>query len=473
MITDEIKRRIYEQLGFTPTREQGEATGVFIDFLTSRTHNAVMLLTGAAGTGKTSLAAAMVKALHSLGYAFELMAPTGRAAKVFSLHAGHPAHTIHRTIYRQKTPGAISSSFSLKPNKEADALFIVDEASMVANQGYSDTSFGSGLLLDDLITFVYGGTRCRLMLIGDRAQLPPVGEEESPALMADVLGGYGLKVYGAHLDEVLRQSEGSGILMNATSIRNLITCDAQTMLPRIRLKGYADIVGVMGGEIIEFLSASYSEVGIDETMVVTRSNKRANIYNNGIRRMVLGKEEELCQGDLLMVVKNNYYWTEKQKMELPFVANGDRLRLRRVSGIREMYGFRFADITAELPDYDNISLKAIAILQSLQSEAPSLTRDQGDQLYHAIMEDYQHLSSKSRIFKAMREDAYYNALQIKYAYAITCHKAQGGQWAHVYLDQGYMTDDMLTPDYIHWLYTAFTRATEKLFLINWPKTQTE
>ena len=473
MIEDEIKRRIEQQLGFTPTREQGAAIEVFASFLTSRQSRSAMILSGSAGTGKTTLASAMVNALNSMKSEFVLMAPTGRAAKVFSLHSGHPTFTIHRTIYRQKVVGARLSGFSLTINKHSDTLFIVDEASMVANKGYSDTSFGSGLLLDDLVQFVYEGTRCRLMLIGDKAQLPPVGEEESPALIPEVMEKYGLKIFHSHLNEVLRQGEGSGILLNATSIRNLITHDSVTLLPRVRFKGFADIVSLSGEMLVEQISQSYSKVGIDETMIVTRSNKRANVYNNGIRAMVLGKEEELCPGDLLMAVKNNYYWTEKHKMELSFIANGDRLRLRKVANIRQLYGFRFADITAELPDYDSMELKATVILQSLQSESPSLSAEQSDSLYKGILEDYSHISSKNQLYKAMREDQYYNALQIKYAYAVTCHKAQGGQWAHVYVDQGFMTDSMLTPDYIHWLYTAFTRATDVLYLVNWPKTQTD
>jgi ATP-dependent exoDNAse (exonuclease V) alpha subunit len=271
---------------------------------------------------------------------------------------------------------------------------------------------------------------------------------------------------------VLRQSEASGILWNATIIRQMITHEEMTQLPRIRFQGFADIQEVPGSELIEALADSYNKVGLDDTMVITRSNKRANIYNQGIRNMVLDREDELCRGDQLMIVKNNYFWTEGSK-EIPFIANGDIAVVQRVRNVHELYGFRFAEVTMLFPDYDDYELTAIVILDTLTSEAPALTHDQQEQLYNAVLEDYADISNKADRIKKLKSDRYYNALQIKFAYAVTCHKAQGGQWSHVYLDQGYMTDDMLTPDYIHWLYTAFTRATEKLFLVNWPKTQTE
>ena len=343
---------------------------------------------------------------------------------------------------------------------------------MIANQGYGDSAFGTGCLLDDLMQFVYNGQNCRMVLVGDKAQLPPVGEDESPALMADVLRCYGMKVYECDLNQVLRQSEASGILWNATMIRQMITHDEMTELPRVRFEGFADIQVVPGDELIESLASSYGRVGLDETMVITRSNKRANIYNQGIRNTVLDREEELCRGDQLMIVKNNYYWTEGSK-EIPFLANGDIAVVQRVRNVHELYGFRFAEVTMQLPDYDDYELTTMVILDSLTTEAPALTREQQEQLYNAVLEDYADISLQAERIKKLKSDRYYNALQIKFAYAVTCHKAQGGQWAHIYLDQGYMTDDMLTPDYIHWLYTAFTRATEKLYLVNWPKTQTK
>ena len=484
MVNDELKYRILQTFGFPPTVEQEHALDVFSLFMTDHSDHVVMILRGSAGTGKTTLAGAIVKALAALEQKMILLAPTGRAAKVFSLNAGHPAYTIHRRIYRQKTAGDLYS-FNLNDNLNRDTLFIIDEASMIANSvgtvlgEFSQnsprtvpTEFGSGCLLDDLMQFVYNGQNCRMMLIGDKAQLPPVGEEESPALMADVLRGYGMKVYECDLNQVLRQSEESGILWNATRIREISQGDSPVSLPQIRFQGFADICVVPGDELIESLASSYSRVGLDETIVVTRSNKRANIYNQGIRNQVLDREDELCRGDQLMIVKNNYFWTEGSK-EIAFIANGDIAVVQRCRNVHELYGFRFAEVTMQFPDYDNYELTATVILDTLTSEAPALTREQQDHLFNAVMEDYADIPKKADRIKKLKSDRYFNALQIKYAYAVTCHKAQGGQWAHVYLDQGYMTDDMLTPDYIHWLYTAFTRATEKLFLVNWPKTQTE
>ena len=480
MITDELSYRIVQSLGHVPTAEQQQAIGVFARFLTHRESATTMVLRGSAGTGKTTLAAAIVRAMLALKQKLVLLAPTGRAAKVFSLYAGTPAYTIHRRIYRQRTAGDLSA-FNLNDNLYHDALFIIDEASMIATAS-SEGTFGSGNLLDDLVRYVYQGQNCRMLLIGDKAQLPPVGEDDAPALASQVLRGYGLTVYEADLTEVLRQSQSSGILYNATIVRQLITYDDVTQLPTIRFSGFADIVAVPGNELIEALATSYSRVGIDETMVVTRSNKRANIYNHGIRTQVLDREEELCRGDQLMIVKNNYFVlnsdqqnaaAKTQAPSLSFLANGDRCVVQRVRHIHELYGFRFADITFLLPDYDDYELTATVLLDTLVSEAPALTREQQEQLYERVMEDYADLPLKADRFKALRNDAHYNALQIKYGYAVTCHKAQGGQWTHVYIDQGYMTDDMLTPDYLHWLYTALTRATEKVFLVNWPATQTE
>ncbi|MBQ9230030.1 MAG: AAA family ATPase [Prevotella sp.] len=461
MITDELKYRIRSALVHTPTPEQEHAIDVFSLFMTDRHEHAVMVLRGSAGTGKTTLAAAIVKALVSLKQKIVLMAPTGRAAKVFSLYAEHPAYTIHRRIYRQKS---MEGAFDLNFNPAQDTLFIIDEASMIANAtNYGDTPFAQGQLLDDLIQFVYNGRNCRMLLIGDQAQLPPVGEEWSPALVSDVLRGYGLHVHECDLKEVLRQSQESGILYNATRIR-----EGDIVLPKIRFTGFDDIRIVPGDELVESLASSYSRVGLDETMVITRSNKRANIYNQGIRNMVLGREDELTTGDQLMIVKNNYYWRKEE-----FIANGDRAVVRRVRNVHELYGFRFAEVTMTFPDDDDYELTAMVLLDTLTSEAPALTHEQQEQLYQAVMDDYADIPLKQDRLRKLKEDRYYNALQVKFAYAATCHKAQGGQWSHVYLDQGYMTDDMLTPDYIHWLYTAFTRATEQLYLVNWSEAQTE
>ena len=481
MIIDELKYNILQQFGFPPTQEQAHALEVFAEFLTDRDPHAVMILRGSAGTGKTTLSGAIVRTLKEIHQKVMLLAPTGRAAKVFSLNSGSPAYTIHRRIYREKSFSGVEGQFNLNDNLYTDTLFMVDEASMIANMGLGGMSFGSGCLLDDLVHFVYQGRNDRLLLIGDKAQLPPVGEEESPALHAAMLEGYGLKVYECDLNEVLRQSEKSGILYNATMIRQMITHDDITQLPKIHFAGYSDIKPMPGAELIEALADSYHHVGLDDTIVVTRSNKRANIFNQGIRNMVLDREEELSQGDILMIVKNNYYWMEEERKsnnklqsnDIPaFLANGDRAKVLKVRRRIDLYGFRFATLLLQFPDYDNYELEATVLLDTLTSEAPALTHEQQEQLFHQIEEDYQDIPLKADRMKAIRQDQFFNALQVKFAYAVTCHKAQGGQWAHVYVDQGYMTDDMLNPDYIHWLYTAFTRATEMLYLVNWPETQT-
>lgn len=481
MIIDELKYKILQQFGFPPTQEQAHALEVFAEFLTDRDPHAVMILRGSAGTGKTTLSGAIVRTLKEIRQKVMLLAPTGRAAKVFSLNSGSPAYTIHRRIYREKSFSGVEGQFNLNDNLYTDTLFMVDEASMIANMGLGGMSFGSGCLLDDLVHFVYQGRNDRLLLIGDKAQLPPVGEEESPALHVAMLEGYGLKVYECDLNEVLRQSEESGILYNATMIRQMITHDDITQLPKIHFAGYSDIKPMPGAELIEALADSYHHVGLDDTIVVTRSNKRANIFNQGIRNMVLDREEELSQGDILMIVKNNYYWMEEERKsnnklqsnEIPaFLANGDRAKVLKVRRRIDLYGFRFATLLLQFPDYGNYELEATVLLDTLTSEAPALTHEQQEQLFHQIEEDYQDIPLKADRMKAIRQDQFFNALQVKFAYAVTCHKAQGGQWAHVYVDQGYMTDDMLNPDYIHWLYTAFTRATEMLFLVNWPETQT-
>ena len=486
MVVDELKYKILQQFGFPPTQEQANALDVFARFLTDRNPQVVMILRGSAGTGKTSLSGAIVRTLQAIRQKVMLLAPTGRAAKVFSLNSGTPAYTIHRRIYREKSFSGVDGQFNLNDNLFTDTLFMVDEASMIANLGLGSMSFGSGCLLDDLVHFVYQGRNDRLMLIGDKAQLPPVGEEESPALNAAMLQGYGLTVYECDLNEVLRQSEQSGILYNATMIRQMITHDDITQLPKIRFTGFSDIKQMPGAELIEALADSYHHVGLDDTIVVTRSNKRANIFNQGIRNMVLDREEELSQGDILMIVKNNYYWMEEERKKIKekdnqvpsndipaFLANGDRAKVLKVRRRIDLYGFRFATLLLQFPDYGNYELEATVLLDTLTSEAPALTHEQQEQLFHQIEEDYQDVPLKADRMKAIRQDQFYNALQVKFAYAVTCHKAQGGQWAHVYVDQGYMTDDMLTPDYIHWLYTAFTRATEMLYLVNWPETQIE
>jgi len=494
MTAADFVQLVEQQFGYEPTAEQHGALECFAAFMADRSDRSLMILRGSAGTGKTTLAGALIGVLGQLGVKTVLLAPTGRAAKVFSLNSGQKASTIHRIIYRRKS---VEGVFSLAFNAHSNTLFLVDEASMISGLGGGLGVFGTNSLLDDLMSFVYEGRHCRLLLIGDPAQLPPVGENEAPALDGDVMSGYGMTVYEADMSEVMRQSQDSGILWNATRIRNFdgfetgVSETGVSLLPTIQFKGFADIKIVRGDELIESLASSYSAVGMDETIVVTRSNKRANAYNAGIRNTILGREEELTTGDLLMVVRNKYLKSgvkesgskgvmesgsngvKEEEAELDFIANGDHAVVCRVRNIHEMHGFRFAEVLLRFPDYDDAEWQSMVLLDALQSEAPALTAEQNRQLYDRVLEDYADVRPKSKRLKMLQEDVYYSALQVKYGYAVTCHKAQGGQWAHVYVDQGYMTEEMLTPDYIHWLYTAFTRATEQLFLVNWPKNQVE
>ena len=470
MIKNYLIQQIKEFFRYEPTLEQENAVIFLSDFLIEHHDNAVFVLKGYAGTGKTSLVGALVKALDAMQRKCVLLAPTGRAAKVFSHYAGHQAFTIHKKIYSQKSFSNEMSNFSLDNNLNKHTLFIVDEASMIANSGLSGSVFGTGRLLDDLIRYVYSGQGCRLLLVGDTAQLPPVGEEESPALSVDVLKGYGLDVCSAQLTQVVRQAQESGILWNATSLRQYLMEENFSEFPVIQIKGFPDIRLVSGEELIETINDCYDAVGLEETMIVTRSNKRANIYNNGIRNAILYRTEELSTGDLLMVAKNNYFWTEQCK-ELDFIANGDIAVVKRIRKSQELYDFHFLDVTLSFPDYQDLELDVKLLLDTLHTEAPALPKADQDRLFANVLEDYLDISSKPERMKRMKADPFYNALQVKYAYAVTCHKAQGGQWKRVFLDQGYVNEEMLGIDYFRWLYTAFTRASETLYLVNWPEEQ--
>ena len=503
MINSFITTKIRDNFGFVPTDEQSEAIEAIGEFLMSRRDMELFLLRGYAGTGKTTLVGALVKTLNQLHQPVVLMAPTGRAAKVFSLYAEQAAYTIHKRIYRQKSI-TDTDTFSLNTNLSKHTLFIVDEASMISNEGLSSSTFGTGRLLDDLIQYVYSGEGCRLMFLGDTAQLPPVGEEESPALMPSLLKSYGLHVYEKTLTQVMRQLSESGILYNATAIRyrlmemiverekmkdeSLSCLEGSSSLSTFHFPlSTSDVAHVSGAELIDSLETSYSRWGADDCMIICRSNKRANIYNQGIRNRILDREDELCSGDRIMVVKNNYYWVEREvkkmidergKMkeqslasQLPFsfIANGDIAVVRRVRRTREMYGFRFADVLLRFPDYDDYEMETTVLLDTLHSESPSLTREESERLFQSVMEDYAHITTKKERYQQLRLDPHFNALQIKYAYAVTCHKAQGGQWGCVYIDQGYLPPDTSLIDYHRWLYTAFTRATDQVYLVNWPK----
>ncbi|MBO5382587.1 MAG: AAA family ATPase [Bacteroides sp.] len=472
MIINYLDRQIKEFFPFQPTKEQDFVIKLLAAFLLSNNNDQLFLLRGYAGTGKTTLIGALVKALDSLKQKTVLLAPTGRAAKVFSAYANHPAFTIHKKIYRQKSFSNETANFSIADNLSKHTLFLVDEASMISNEGLSGSMFGTGRLLDDLIHYVYSGEGCRLLILGDSAQLPPVGEEQSPALSTLVLEGYGLEVIDADLTQVVRQAESSGILWNATRLRQLLVQGDCYSLPKIRINGFPDVKVVPGNELMEALESCYDTDGVEETIVVCRSNKRANIYNNGIRSRILWMEEELNNGDMLMIAKNNYFWTEKEE-KMDFIANGELAVVQRVRRSRELYGFRFVDVTLTFPDQNDFELEANLLLDTLQSDAPALTRTDADRLFNAVMEDYADIPLKRDRMKKLKADPYYNALQAKYAYAVTCHKAQGGQWKNVFLDQGYMSEEYLSPDYFRWLYTAFTRATGTLYLVNYPMEQTE
>ena len=479
MIHDEIRELILAHLGHKPTPSQDEATMALAQFLTSGARRPCFVLRGYAGTGKTTLTGALVALMKSLERDVVLLAPTGRAAKVLSLHADTPAYTIHKAIYRQQTWNGEGTRFQLGYNKLRNALFIVDEASMLANSGGVASIFAQGMVLDDLLNYVYEGKGCRLLLVGDTAQLPPVGEEESPALSRTTLEGYGLQVTDATLTDVVRQSAESGVLSNATMLRHMLS-DNTHVLPTLTGSKKGEVRFLPGGELIEALEDAYREHGTDQTIVITRSNKRANIYNNGIRARIFGAEEELARGDMVMAVKNNYYWTELAARQLPkgermpfdFIANGDVAEVVRLSGVHELYGFRFANATLRFPDYDDFELDCRVLLSTLQSESPSLTAEESQKLYEEVLADYADIPQKKERMKRLREDPYYNAVQLKYAYAVTCHKAQGGQWARVFVDQGYVPDDALGAPYLRWLYTALTRTTERLYLVNWPEPQT-
>ena len=474
---DPLFQEIAAIFPFEPTAEQSVAMNRLAVFVNDPAPRQAFLLKGYAGTGKTAVISSLVRVLARHHRRVVLMAPTGRAAKVFSNTSGFPACTIHKKIYRQKSI-LDAGSFQLDHNFHEHTLFLVDEASMISNQGLSGSTFGSGRLLDDLVSYVYSGADCRLLMLGDQAQLPPVGELESPGLSAQVLSSYGLTVREYSLENVMRQMQDSGILHNATLLRDF------TVNPYIeggfsfKLDGFKDVVRISGSELIETLSRCYSRDGIDETMVLCRSNKRAIVYNNGIRNTILDREDELCRGDSVMIVKNNYYWTESLAAQedadsyanLPsFIANGDIAVIRRVRRQRELYGFRFEDAVLSFPDYDDLEMDVTLLLDTLHSESPYLTREESDKLFDNVMEDYADIPSKKEKMKKLRENKYFNALQIKYAYAVTCHKAQGGQWKNIFIDQGYVTPEMQDEEYYRWLYTALTRATQTVYLVNWPQ----
>lgn len=460
MLHDFLSKKIHAQLPFEPTSEQLVCIDKLAQFCTSidTNHNHLFLLTGYAGTGKTSLVSALVNALAELQQKTVLLAPTGRAAKVFSNYSKQPAYSIHKKIYRQKSG---STEFNLNFNSQKDTFFLIDEASMISNVPNDGANFGSGRLLDDVMEFIYTGDNCRLILIGDVAQLPPVMQPISPALEKLKLESYGLTVTDAELTEVVRQTAESGILHNATTIRRALTNDEN----RLQLNSaFDDIKRVEGTELIDEIQSAFSRSGIENCIIITRSNKRAVLYNRGIRNQVLFREDELSNGDLLLITKNNYFWS-KDYPNLEFIANGDIVEIVRIRNYHEMYNLRFADITLNFMDYE-CEIDARILIDSLYTETPAAAQQLYKQLLAAVEEDFLEIGNRRERYKEMMKSEYLNALHVKFGYAVTCHKAQGGQWQEVFLDQGGITAETIDSDYLRWLYTATTRAEKKLYLIN-------
>ena len=470
--SDFLYSAFVSRLAYTPTTCQDNLLRKVADFVSSDDSD-IMVVNGYAGTGKTTAVSAVISVMKEFQTKCVLLAPTGRAAKVLSSYSGQPAFTIHKHIYRQKSVGGDGfGQFTLSPNKDRQALFIVDEVSLIgidAAQQQSTTAFGSGNLLEDLISFVRSGVECKVILIGDSAQLPPVGLDASPALMPEYMKMMGGTVF-AELSTVVRQQNDSGILYNATMIRQLQTeleygpgvmdiCDLG-----LEISGFDDVARISGGELIEKISDAYASYGEDDTIILCRSNKRAIKYNMGIRSTVQFKEERLVRDDKLMIVKNCYQFLEGID-GMDYIANGDIAKLQKISRYEERYGLHFAEARISFPDYDDQEIVAKVILDTLDSESASLTYEQSNMLYQGVNEDYAHITTKKKRYEAVREDKYYNALQLKYANAITCHKSQGGQWKCVFIDNPFWQEE-LTVDDLKWLYTAITRATEKVYLVN-------
>ena len=470
--TDFLYNAFLSRLRYEPTSCQQSLLHKVADFM-SGDDDDIMVVNGYAGTGKTTAISSVIAVMKEFKVKTVLLAPTGRAAKVLSGYSGQPAYTIHKHIYRQKSVGGDGfGQFSLAPNKDKDTLYVVDEVSLIgidSGQQQSTSVFGSGNLLEDLIKYVRAGAGCRLIMIGDAAQLPPIGLEASPALSQDYMKTMG-GVCFAELTTVVRQQQESGILYNATLIRQLISemeygpdmIDLQDL--QLEVAPFDDIERITGGELIEKISDAYANYDEDETVILCRSNRRAIKYNLGIRSTVQFKEERLVRGDKLMIVKNCYQFLEDIK-DMDYIANGDIAKLIKISKFEERHGLHFAEARISFPDYDDQEIVAKVVLDTLESESASLTYEQSNALYQGVNEDYSHITAKKKRYEAVREDKYYNALQLKYANAITCHKSQGGQWRCVFIDNAFW-QEMLTVDDLKWLYTALTRAVEKVYLVN-------
>jgi ATP-dependent exoDNAse (exonuclease V) alpha subunit len=451
-----------------PTAQQLELFDKLHEFLITDNGDECFILRGYAGTGKTTVVGALVKALKYYNYKSALLAPTGRAAKVITNYSGRKAFTIHKRIYRRKSAMNIDDAFRLADNLASDTLFIVDEASMISDALAGNTN---DTLLHDLVSYVYNTKNCKLMLVGDTAQLPPVGADNSPALDVQLMKSeFALEIFSFELTDVLRQQKDSGILLNATALRNIIR-QGKAVTPKVVTKGYRDVFRMTGERLEEGLNYAYNKYGYDGTLIVCRSNKNANLYNRQIRGRILLREEELTGGDQVMVVRNNYFWLQDQEEgSTGFIANGDIARIKKVRRFEEMYGFRFADVQLEFIDYaEDPVVECKVLMDTLYSEAPALPPADQKKFFLEVMKDYEHIASRKAKLDELKLNPYYNALQIKFAYAVTCHKAQGGQWEAVFVDQGYLTEEMINMDFLRWFYTACTRASKELFLVNFNK----
>jgi exodeoxyribonuclease-5 len=469
--SQELHRLLLQHFPFDTTAGQRTLMAKLSEFILGRENDHIFIIKGYAGTGKTTLVGSLVRTLPLLRGKTMLLAPTGRAAKVLSNYTKKQAYTIHKKIYIRKQLAEGAAAFHLQQNLHNDTIFIVDEASMISSSGGLSQGglFGAGSLLDDLIEYVFSGTNCKLIFIGDTAQLPPVGLDISPALDPQFLkASYSFQVESYELTEVLRQSEGSGILSNATRLRNQLR-EKDVEQPEFVLEGFKDIVRIDGADLEDALNAAYDHYGAEDTMIVCRSNKRANIYNQQIRARIRWQESELSAGDFMMVVKNNYFWLPEES-KAGFIANGDIIEILRVGRIQEMHGFRFADVRVRMVDYpDEADLEVRLLLDTIMTDGPALTQEENKKLYESVLLDYSDVADRRLRMKKVKEDPFFNALQVKFAYAITCHKAQGGQWPCVFVEQGYLTKEMLNHEYLRWLYTALTRASEKLYLVNFNK----
>ena len=453
-----LTQKILKYLPFTPTVDQQNAIDELGRYILESKTNESFLMNGYAGTGKTSIISALVKMFGECGIKSVMMAPTGRSAKVMSIYSGIKAYTIHKKIYRQKS--ALIDAFVLDFNKDEHTFYIIDEASMITNSSY-DSIFGSGDLLSDMISYVNSGKSCRLIIVGDKAQLTPIGRSESPALEHWVLNEYNSKVTNCELKEVVRQQEDSAVLQNATHLRMLIERQ-DIIFPKFDCS-HKDFKAIKGIDFFDEIESAYSMYGKDDTVVITRSNKQAGMINNAIRSRILYMEEELSSGDQIMIVKNNYHFTSA---EMEFLANGDVAVVKRLRRYEEYYGKRFVTATLKFPDYDDMEMECKVMLDTLTLDTPALTADQGREFFFKVEEDYMDIPIKKDRYAKIKQDDFYNALQIKFSYAITCHKAQGGQWSCVFIDRMIFGEEELTVDMLRWLYTAVTRAKERVVLVN-------